>query len=207
MLFLSLPALLALTALAYAQDGGENEPAAPAEINVFVLGKTQLLETPNGFPEFCEENASRTRAELRRDVVAQLKAIAEKERPALLEAIGSPKQVKHLWLVNAVVAQMSLADAKALSESDAVGGVFRAGVIPEWRAQAAEVKQLTEVLEAVEREPFTTKGKEIPGNLKALNVPKVWEKLGITGEGSLVVSFDNGLDYRHTDLRDRKSVV
>jgi subtilisin family serine protease len=199
------PSLLLMATLA----AGQEEPAKdatggtgpPAEINVLVLGKTQMLATPGGFPEFCENNTATKRSELRTRVVAELKAIAEKERPALLEAIGDAEQVTHIWLVNAVVARMPLERAKALSRNKAVGGVFNAGVVPEWRSREDDERNLTEVLDVVEREPFTTKGKTIPKNLEALNVPQVWKKLGITGEGALVVSFDNGLDYRHADLR------
>jgi hypothetical protein len=53
---IAFPMLLALAALAYGQDGGPEPPSAAAEINVFVLGKTQLLKTPNGFPEPCAED-------------------------------------------------------------------------------------------------------------------------------------------------------
>ena len=43
--------------VAHDQDGGAEKPAAPPEIYVFVLGRTHLPATPNGFPEFWLEDA------------------------------------------------------------------------------------------------------------------------------------------------------
>ena len=44
---------------------------------VILLGKRQLLEGPKGFPDFCAQNKSAKRTELRPKIIARLKAIAK----------------------------------------------------------------------------------------------------------------------------------
>jgi len=201
-------ALVALAAPALPQDEkgpDDRKGSAAAErlANVVVLGKRQLLADAAAFDAFCEENSGRARSELRSEVMGRLKEIAAAERPALLEALGSPEQYETLWLLNAVVVRVPVADVEKIRELDAVKWAYGAGMIPEWNPQAtgAAPREVSTVLPTVgEREPFVAKGKTIPWNLKALNVPRVWKDLGVTGEGALVVSIDNGLNYNQQDL-------
>ncbi|MFG2656553.1 S8 family serine peptidase [Streptomyces sp. NPDC048425] len=54
--------------------------------------------------------------------------------------------------------------------------------------------------------PATLKGTEeakvdgVEWNLDAINVPKVWNDLGVRGQGVVVGSIDTGVDYRHPTL-------
>ncbi len=49
-----------------------------------LLLKTQLLDTPGGYPEFCTRHATKKRSVLRKEIVARLKAIAAVEQSAVL---------------------------------------------------------------------------------------------------------------------------
>jgi subtilisin family serine protease len=190
--------LVAVCAVAIAED---EKPAPPRLVNVLVLGKQQLLSTPHGFPEFCAQNAAKPRSELRAEVVARLKELADAERPRLVAAVGKDTPTQPLWLLNAVAARVPQDQVATLRAHDDVHAVFPAGIVPAWRATSRETGPLKEILEPAEREPFTTKGKKVSELLTELRVPEVWQKLGVTGAGALVMSFDMGLDYRHADLR------
>ncbi|MHC5081179.1 MAG: hypothetical protein ACYTHN_19400, partial [Planctomycetota bacterium] len=77
-------------------------PKGPT-IPVLLLCKTQLVEPPAGFKKFCRENNGRKRSELRKEVVAKLKGIADKEQPAIIEALQlNPRSFLRLWIVNAL---------------------------------------------------------------------------------------------------------
>jgi subtilisin family serine protease len=172
-------------------------PGQPEWQYFLVLGKTQLLGDAQAFSRFVEKNGSRSAAALRRSTIARLKAIAAKERPALLAALGSPRSARPLWIVNAVLVAMPREKARAVRKRKCVKWTYPAGWVP----PEGDAGTVAEVLERVQRAPFTTRGKTIPWNLQKLNVPRVWKSLKVTGKGVLVTSFDMGLNYRQQDLR------
>ena len=69
--FLPVHALALACLLLAAPPGGAEEEGAPEW--TLVLGKTQLLETPAGYPAFCEQHQKTTRSALRAKTVAKLK--------------------------------------------------------------------------------------------------------------------------------------
>ena len=83
---------------------------------VLVLGKTQLLGDAAAFEAFCRKHDKTSRSALRKQVVKRLKAIAAKEQPTILKAVGDPA-ARSLWLVNAVVVSL---DAKGIEGADAL---------------------------------------------------------------------------------------
>lgn len=173
-------------------------PAQSGERHYIVLGKTQLLADAGAFAAFTRQNADVRAAELRATTIARLKAIAAKEQPAILEALGSPENARSLWLVNAVVVSMTREAAKQARGLDCVKWVYPAGRVP----ADGDAGTVAEVLRREPRAPFSVKQKTIPWNLDRLGVPKVWTTLGISGEGVVVASFDKGLNYRQQDLRN-----
>ncbi len=193
--FLLVWALLAVAGVSHAT--AEEEKPPPWRL---VLGKTQLLGGPAGYPDFCKANDAKTRSALRNETVARLKAIATKEQPAILAAIGNPKDARSLWLVNAVVARLDAKQVAAARAADCVLWTYPAGLVP---AAPASHDKVSEVLKRrkKKRRAFSMRGKEIPWHLDALNVPKAWKELGHTGEGVVVASFDHGINYRHEDIR------
>jgi subtilisin family serine protease len=167
-----------------------------------VLGKTQLLGTPKGFPEFCAANEDAKRSTLRRTTVAQLKELAAKERPAILAALGDPPDARPLWLVNAVVARLTPPEAEAAREHDCVLWTYPAGLVPDVPPKG-KTDKVKEVLKRRKRKrrKFSARKKAIPWHLQELQVPEVWKELGVTGEGVLVAMFDAGINYRHEDVK------
>jgi len=183
--------LIALLVLPLAASG------QPEWSYFLVLGKTQLLGDAQAFGRFVEKNGNVSAAELRKSTIARLKEIASKERPALLAALGSPRSVRPLWIVNAVLVAMPQEKARAVRKLECVRWTYPA----RWVPPDGDAGKVAEVLERGQRAPFTLKKKKIPWNLQKLNVPKVWKNLKVTGEGVLVTSFDMGLNYRQQDLR------
>ena len=168
---------------------------AAQEQPVLVLGKTQLLDDAAAFEAFCRKHDKTTRSALRKQVVKRLQAIAAKEQPRILKALGDPA-ARSLWIVNAVVVSLDgkgIEAAKALPE---VKWVYPAGRVLGPRP-AGEVSS---IVERKKRPAFTTKGKTIPWNLEALRVPAAW-KSGALGAGVVVAMFDAGFDYTHEELR------
>ncbi len=180
-----------------AARGGKEKKRVPGQMNVILLGKTQLLADAKAFRRFCKKNAGRKRSELRTEIVAQLKEIAKKEQAAILKAMGSPKGARSLWVVNAIALSLSVGEIEKARKLKQVKWVYPANNLPaEGPAGSVGV-----VLEPGRREPFSAKRKTIPWNIKKLNVPKVWKELKITGEGVVVAMFDQGINYKHEDLR------
>ena len=146
-------------------------------IHFVVLGKSQLLADGGALGEFQKDNGGLSAADLRRKTIARLKAIADRERPALLAALGSPQDAQPLWIVNAVVVPLPPKKALEVRKLGCVKWVYPAGYVP----PAADAGTVAEVLPRSERKPFAVGRKKIPWNLKELNVPAVWRNLKVTG--------------------------
>ncbi|MHC5012581.1 MAG: S8 family serine peptidase [Planctomycetota bacterium] len=187
---LALAVFLPASATIRAGEDGEPRP-------VFVLCRTQFLDGPDADPAFCEANAGRKRSDLRREGIERLKEIAAREQAEVIEALGSPSGVRPLWLVNGFVVQLSPAQEQQARALEAVRHTYPAGVMP----AEDDPGEVSEVLRPRRRRRrFSTRGKEIPWNLEALHVPRVWKELGATGEGIVVAMYDMGVNYRHEDL-------
>lgn len=166
---------------------------------VILLGKTQLLEGPEAFGEFCRTHADAKRRELRREVIGQLKSIAKTEQAKILQALGNPRDVQQFWLVNGIAGQFSKAEIEKAAALDDVLYIYPAGRVESTPPSGS----VSEVLTAPENpQPFSAVGKRIPWNLEEIGADKVWNDLQVTGAGVTVVSFDSGVNYAHEDLRD-----
>jgi subtilisin family serine protease len=165
---------------------------------VILLGTRQMLEGPKGFPDFCAQNKASKRTELRPKIIAQLKAIAKVEQAKLRAELDLPKEAQGLWLVNGIAATLTPEAIRRAAKSKNVKYIYPAGPIPMGRRRG----RVSEVLPKVKRKAFSTKGKKIPWNLKAVGADKVWSELKIAGRGAVVAMFDSGVNYRHEDLRN-----
>jgi subtilisin family serine protease len=165
---------------------------------VLVLCREQLLLGPGALDAFAVANAGRARRELRTEVVAELKAIADREQPAVLAAIGDGTPVRRFWIVNAVEASLTPEQIDRVAALDEVRFVYHAGsftIAPALPGGAATV------LPESERPAFTSRNKRVAWDLKKLGVVKVWKELGIAGDGVVVALLDVGTEYTHADLR------
>ena len=186
-----------------AEAANRLDPAVQARLDsagradVIILARTQLLAPVGGLAAFAERNARADRRELRAQVLADLKQIAGSEQSAILRVLGN-RPVTRLWLINAVAANVSAADAARLVALDEVRFLYPAP--PQRAVSPADTGRVRAILQRTAREPFDAAGKRIPWNLELLRAPQAWQAAGTTGEGVVVASLDNGVNYLHPDL-------
>lgn len=210
-LFLALLAAWALPACDSEPEGpgalspsDKIDPPVAAELEtrsrvpVLLLGRTQLLEFPDGFRVFTASNAGRDRLELRGEVISQLKEIAAGEGPVIRSALGLPDDPSPLWLVNAIVASLSAEEIEAAAELEEVRYIYYAGTIG---APPGDPGGVGLVIPPTDREPFQIGGRAVPWNLRDVGADRVWTDLGVSGAGSVVAVLDVGVDYTHQDLQ------
>jgi subtilisin family serine protease len=174
-----------------------------APIPVALLLRTQLLETPGGFDAFCRENRGRRRSELRREVTARLREIADKTQPPVIQALGLGRGSLRLWILNAVLCSLTDAGIRKAAKMKSVKYIYPSDWMgPGWRRTAggAAPKGVSHVLKPAKRRPFSIAGKKVPWNLREIGALRVWQSLRVTGEGAVVAMLDTGVNYRHKEL-------
>ncbi|HEY84335.1 MAG TPA: S8 family serine peptidase, partial [Chloroflexi bacterium] len=108
-------------------------------------------------------------------------------RAALIEA--NAREVRSLWIVNAVAAQTTLTTALQLAARDDV-----AQIRPD---------------EIITLPPFTITEVAAPlsdtlqWGVEKIEANAVWQSLGIDGDGVVVANIDTGVDFLHPDLQKR----
>jgi len=129
------------------------------------------------------------RAQRRLEVSRILSEFAAGEQAGLLELLAGngARNIRPLWIVNAVSCEMTLELIKLVSA----------------RPEVAYVGSGSDPASDVLEEPGTTAdpSDEIPWGVQRVNAPAVWA-LGHTGQGIVVGLIDTGTDYTHTDLED-----
>jgi subtilisin family serine protease len=173
----------------------QEKMAGDARVDVMILARTQLFAPVGGLEDFARKNASADRRVLRSAVVADLKKMAATEQSAILRSIGD-RPATRLWIINAVATSLTADEIRKVASLDEVRFIYSS--VPQPR-RAESNGQLREVLSPSARIPFDTAGKRIPWNLQKLGAPAVWGS-GVTGEGVVVASLDNGVNYLHPDL-------
>ncbi|MCJ7577582.1 MAG: S8 family serine peptidase [candidate division Zixibacteria bacterium] len=106
---------------------------------------------------------------------------------------GSVKGYTRFWIMNLIVVQATrkeLEKIAARSDVEIVEENFRVSLI----------EPVGERTKSVE---IPSKGIGITPGLRAINAPRVWHELGITGLGRLVGNIDTGVDGAHPALTNR----
>jgi serine protease AprX len=121
----------------------------------------------------------------RQEVVRQLVAQAETRGGGIVDlarTLGA-REVRTLWVANAIALQVNPAQLKQLSEHPDVASVR---------------------LDALLQAPIAYPGLPLPAewNLAMIDAPAVWLR-GIRGQGVVVASLDSGVDASHPDLASR----
>ena len=183
---------------------GKLDPAVQAAVDsgntmqTIVLARTQLFDPVGGLEAFEAKNAKRSRLELRSEVVAALKQHARDEQHAILAALGRSSALRSLWIVNALVLQLSPDEIRRLVALDEVRYIYPS---TESIPPAEAPSRVSMVLAPKSRAPFRPDGKRIGWNVEKIGAPRVWRELGITGDGVTVAVLDVGVNYTHADLR------
>ncbi len=166
-------------------------------IPVTILCRTQFLETPHGFGNFCRNHSTDKRSDLRGKVIEELKAIASNgEQQAVIMAAGRVG-VDHHWIINALTLRLQARQILKVAQLDEVKYIY-AGFPNLPRQRKA---QLAEVIPYERREAMDRIIGKIPWNLQAIRADRVWKEKNTAGDGVIVAMLEGGVDYTHQDLR------
>ena len=113
--------------------------------------------------------------------------------------MGSPEDARGLWIANLLFVSLTASEIRAATDHDLVRYVYLMTATPPGLDVAGTVSQ---VLTPGPRAAFSTAGKTVPWNLEDIGARRVWDELGITGQGAVITMVDGGTDYTHPDLRD-----
>lgn len=106
---------------------------------------------------------------------------------------GSVKGYTRFWIMNLIVVQSTrkeLEKIAARSDVEIVEENFKVSLIEPVGERAKSVE-------------IPSKGIGVTPGLRAINAPRVWHELGITGLGRLVGNIDTGVDGAHPALTNR----
>ena len=173
--------------------------ATDDSVSVIVLGQTQLLARPAGLEQFQASHDGWTRQALRSEVVGRLRAIAQAEQASMLAAVGAARRVRQLWIYNAIAGTLSPSEIAALSRLNVVARVYANPAERVVFAQGNE--RLSLVVPATVPTRFEADRVPASWNVRWLGVDRVWRELGVVGEGIVIASIDDGVNYAHADLR------
>jgi subtilisin family serine protease len=104
------------------------------------------------------------------------------------QSVGDVESFEPMWIVNMILARPTKRTVLELSTRDDIQMIFEDGLL----ALDAPVDQSPAGMSPGAAEP----------NLRAINAHKLWE-LGYTGEGSLVMNIDTGVNGAHPALSSR----
>ena len=168
-------------------------------LSVIVLGTNQLLDRIGGLEQFERSHDATPRQALRADVVTRLRSLADAEQTTILAGIGSSTRVRRLWIYSAVAGTLSPAQIAALSHLPTVAFIY--ANFTERIAFPTGEERLSVVLPATTAPRFEPGRLPVSWNIRWLDVDRVWSELGEFGDGALIASIDDGVNYVHTDLR------
>ena len=168
-------------------------------LSVIVLGQTQLLERVGGLERFQTAHDGSTRQALRTDVIARLRAAATADQQQIMSVLGEARRVRQLWIYNAVAGTLAPGEIAELSRVGSVAYIF---------ANFAErvdfptgTERTSLVLPSVVTPQFDPGRAAVAWNVRWLRADRVWRELGVVGEGVVIASIDDGVNYAHSDLR------
>lgn len=155
----------------------------------------QFLGTPQSFISSQSQFAGVSRSAMRSHVVGKLKSYSEQSfnrvTKALnaLEETGDVFDVSRHWIVNGFSAQVTPKGLEAIKNLEGVAKVFKKtkasssfgpDMGPEFLPSQAAIRFSVENIG------------NIPWNLEKIRAPEVWQKMGVTGEGTLNIIHDSG---------------
>jgi len=164
---------------------------------VAILLRSQLLLGAGQLEDYISRNAGRARSSLRTEVIGALKAAAADEQPALLEALGNPESARGTWVANTIFVDLTGEEIRRASDLELVRYIY---LMPRSAADYDAPGLVETVIQPQPRGPFSAEGLRIPWNLDAIEADRVWDELGVTGDGVVVAMIDNGTNYTHPDL-------
>lgn len=191
-------------------DGIEKDP--DARYPIFVRMTEQMLKKGGDYEAFAKKNTGEKRSVLRKMVLATLKKNADASWKEVEKTVGelatSGKISKpaRFWIVNGFACDANYEACLTLAKSEAVSFVYfqRTPVKQHGRARRVLPQQLVARQKGVyeqilkdwkddSNEAFSSKGLEIPWNVKRVRADVAWNEEKATGKGVVVGLIDSGL--------------
>jgi len=128
-------------------------------------------------------------------VIEALRDAAEAAQADLVTELATAKgrgdivDFRRYWIINAVRVTAGESTIRAIAARLDVDTI--------------EPELKVELIEPVKRQPASTRGIGITPGVVNINARRVWNELGIRGEGALIGSLDTGVDGNHPALADR----
>ncbi|HUW10295.1 MAG TPA: S8 family serine peptidase, partial [Anaerolineae bacterium] len=122
------------------------------------------------------------------DVLRSTAESSQRELRAVLQQLqaeGHVQETQPLWIVNAVVVQGDAEALKVVANRPDVE-----------RIRANRRHRLDDPMPAASASPETT-----AWNVRAIGANRVWDELGISGQGTVVANMDTGVDWLHPALQ------
>lgn len=178
---------------------------------VFVRMTRQLFVRGGEYETFCQKNASRKRAELRREVLEALKRNSDESWKTIeatvkkLQSDGGVRDVQRYWIVNGFACRATGDACRALAKDPNVSFVYlqRLRALHKVNRPAAgeqSAAKYKKVFKGVlddwkddSDEAVSTDGLVLPWNLKRIKADQAWTREGATGKGVVVAMIDSGL--------------
>jgi subtilisin family serine protease len=196
----ALPPLLLMLAL-YLAPSSTDARTADVDPRIYAATENHLMAPvvvalEGKFKEREDRNSAQGlgKLESRRAFLSDIKAFHSGAQRRVLgliksmEARGLVEDVRPFWIANVIALKASSEAVAALSELDEIDTIH------------LDVAQ--QVLSPMEISLETTTD-DIAWGVTAIGADRVWDELGITGEGVLIAMMDTGIDYTHTDLSGR----
>ena len=173
--------------------------AGESRVVIYLHGSADL----DGLDEIEDE------LERRRELVSQLQVKANDSQPPVLaalarmEALGTARGSRPLWIINAIAATVS---PEALAQLDAMPEVDRIVADRTHDAFGPPVSQPDISAGSVEfagwaSAPQSANGQTQGWSLLRIRAPQVWNLLGTEGDGATVAIVDTGVDWQHPALQ------
>jgi len=159
-----------------------------------------MVKNSQGPGELRKELATkyRTNAERHRVGIGRLRAESARSQKGLLKRLtdlngsGFAQNIKGHWLINGITTEIAVSELALLARHPDVVSIQTLPKIESIKPQKAE--QISSSL-------TTNLTVGIQPNLEAIGAPQAWAD-GLTGEGSIICSFDTGIDGMHPALYD-----
>jgi subtilisin family serine protease len=177
---------------------------------VFVRMEDQLFRKGGDYEKFCKDHQNDRRSAVRKLVLQTLRDKSDrswekiKGRIEQLEAGGEVKSLVRFWIVNGFACEATGKVCRELAKEESVSFVYlQRGPVRQHLLTPAAAVPLSDdqrkILEKAlkerqeEEEEFSSKGLEVPWNLKRIQADQAWDLEKTTGKGVVVAVADSGL--------------
>jgi len=176
------------------------EAPPDSQVAAFILFKQQ-----GGYDKFSPLTRGKSKANVRRLVVSQLKQIAEKSYKEFMVSFGNDVIVdRRFWVVNGLSVKATAKTYERIFKNSDILRIYHRWVKPDGIIFHDGKKTRLPIVKSNKNHKKTEfklgHDVRIPWNLRIMNADKAWLALGYTGNGVIIGLVDSGTNIYHPDL-------